>query len=479
MFALPNDAPESAAAELAIFDPVTRNLRYLTSGTTSQPDVLGTLQRFTKELTGVTRNGNEIAISGTIGLNFPFLQLPGRPAPEQVTEVIGIAGPVELLNVQTGARRVVGQLGSVPLGPNQAYIGQASGFTADGSKVLIDEVIVQTVPTVVDGRTRFIVPSGNFIAVAAGLVDVASGQLIADITQRINQLAGGDAQLFSLDGNLVRMSGNGNAFLFASRKKLEAPGQPFWSVISASGAQISVAPYVYFRDQDLILPIVDIDVARPRLGGSAFVFIRNVGFSGTVFGIERGASYIGAPPNPSGANTPATVVLGSVPIYITPPTAQPPARGFFANSFALIAPEEDRVYFQHTGDLVPGQNPHNAQELFSIDLQTRQIRQISRDSDSLTVRFANDPTTIFQFGDRAQIVYAGSSSDHRVVAYSNNLPGIFTRSVKQVDAQGRVTLRAARFGTAEYPASLNYPIMVCPSAPTASVPRYSACWRWV
>jgi len=462
MLLIADNSPETAAAEVALFNPRTNGLRFFTANTPSVLDSSGTRQRFTKRVAGLARNGSLIAISGSAFVAFTTLQLPGQPGPAQVAEVFGVPGPIELINTQTGARQVIGTLGNVPPGPNQIYIGRAVGFSSDASKVLIDEVIVQVQPTVVDGVTRLIVPNGAFVASASGLLNIATGQIELDIAQRINQLAGNDPRLIDVDGALLRMSGDGNAFIFASRRDLANPQRPLWSQISAGGANIGSAPYVYFRDVNQILPVVSINTSQARLGGSGQVFLRNIGQTGTVFGIERGASYIGAPANPSGANNPATLVLGEVPRYITPPTAQPPTRGFFANSFALIAPEEDRVYFQHTADLVPGRNPNQAQALFSIELQNRQIRQISDPADTLGLRFANEPAILFQYGDTAQLVYAGSSADHKVVAYRNSRPGIFLRSVKEVDAQGRVTLRLARFGTAEYPASLNFPIMVCP-----------------
>ncbi|MGQ0800571.1 MAG: hypothetical protein ACT4NL_10735 [Pseudomarimonas sp.] len=461
--ALPNDAPETAAAEVALFNPRTRQLSYITSGTASVVDQFGVNQRFPKRVTGISRDGSVVAISGSGSISFPFLQLPGEPAPAQVTEVVGLGGAAELINTATGARQVIGQLSQVPLASNEFYVGQVSGLTANAGKALLDEFIVRFDVITVDGRPRRIVPQNGFIAGRSGLYDVASGQFIDDIPQRINALVGGQAGIFNTDGASLRMSGDGNAFMFTSNRVLENPLRPLWQQETAAGSRYQTAPYVYYLSQNVIVPVVNISRTQPRAGGSNLIFLRNVGFSGTVFGIERGATYIGATPNPSGANNPATVIPGQVPRYITEPTPQPPARGFFANSFALIAPEEDRVYFTHTADLVPGGNPDMSQEFYSIRLDNRQIRQISAHRDPLAIWFAQEPAVLFQYGANSQIVYAGSSSDHSVVAYSYSQPGGSTRVVKEISgATGRTTtLRAARFGTAEYPAAENFRIMLC------------------
>lgn len=464
MFAVPNEAGEGAGAELAVFNPFTGDLTYLTSGTPAGVDAFdGQLRPFTQAISGISRDGSLIAIAGSASFNFPQLQLPGETSPRQVREVIGFPAPIRLFNVATGSSQTVGVLGSVPLQPGQFYIGLVSGISADASKALVEEFIVNVDFFQINGVTRRIVPDvGGIAQFSAGLIDVASGQLLANVSSLINDAAGGNAAIVNSAG-AARLSGNGNVVVFESSRDLADPLRPLWSQATAGGANLQTAPYLYFIDQDIILPVVDIVRSQPRLPGtSSFVFLRNVGFSGTVLGIERGASYVGAPVNPTGANNPATVILGQPPQYVTPPGAEPPARGFFANSFALVAPEDDRVYFQHTDNLVPDNNSGKSQELFSIDVATREIRQISRNQDSLSLRFANDPELLFAYGDRSQVIYAGSSVDHRVVAYTISLPGGFTRSVKEVDpVTGRTTLRAARLGTAEFPASEVRRIMIC------------------
>lgn len=462
MFVVPDGATAQDGAELAVFNPSTGALSFLTSGTPAAIDIFtGEPVKFSQSILGISRDGSLVAIGGSASLSFPILQLPGETAPRQVPEVVGFPGPIRIVNAASGISQVVGVLGSVPLQPGQFYIGVVSGISADATRAIIEERIVNADLIVINGRTRRIVPDvGGFVQFSSGLVDLATGQLITNLTADINAAAGGNADLRNSAGG-TRLSGDGNAVLIESGRDLADPLRPLWSQITAGGANLQTAPYVYFIDQEIILPIVDIVRSQPRQGGSSFVFLRNIGFSGTVFGIERGASYVGAPVNPSGANAPATVILGQTPQYVTPPGAEPPARGFFANSFALVAPEDDRVYFQHTGDLVAGNNTLGSQELFSIDLQSRQIRQISRNQDSLSVRFANDPALLFAYGDRSQVIYAGSSTDHRVVAYTYTNPGGAVRTVKDVDASGRTILRAARFGTAEYPASEIYRIMVC------------------
>jgi hypothetical protein len=464
MFALPNDASEGAGAELAVFNPLTGDLQYLTSGTAAGVDIFtGEFAPFTQSITGLSRDGTLIAVSGSANFNFPTLQLPGDSAPRQYREVIGFPRPIRLINTSTGVTQVVGALGNVPLQPNQFYIGQVNGISADASKALVEEFIVNVDLVEIDGITRRIVPDvGGIAQAASGLLDIASGVVIEDILARINIAAGGQAALRNSAGQ-IRMSGDANAFVLESARDLGDPLRPLWSDVTAGGANLQSAPYVFFRAEDIIVPVVDINPSQPRLfGTSSFVFLRNVGRTGTVLGIERGASYVGAPPNPTGANAPATVVLGETPRYVTPPGTLPPARGFFANSFALISPEEDRVYFQHTADLVSGGNPHQSQELYSIRLDTREIRQISNHQDPLGLRFAGEPELLFRYGDVSQVIYAGSSLDHRVVAYTYTNPGGFLRSVKQVDPEtGRTTLRAARFGTAEFPASEVRRIMIC------------------
>ncbi len=462
MFARPNDARPEDGAELAIFNPRTGELRYLTSGTPAGIDAFdGQFRPYTQAISGLSRDGRVVAVVGSASFNFPVLQLPNESTPRQVRELIGFPGPIRLIDTDTGAAVQVGALGSVPLQPGQFYVGLVSGLSADAGKALVEEFIVNVNFVEINGVTRRIVPDvGGTVQFSAGLIDLASGQLLENVAGLVNDLAGGDAAVRSSAG-AARLSGDGNAVVFESARDLAAPTRPFWNQVSAGGANIQTAPYVLFLDERVIVPVVDIDPTQPRQGGSAFIFLRNVGFSGTVFGIERGASYIGAPPNPSGANNPATVVLGEPPVYVTPPTPNPPARGFFANSFALISPEDDRVYFQHTGDLVPGGNPNQSQELFSIDVTTRQIRQISRHADPLALRFAAEPNLLFQYGDVSQVIYAGSSADHSVVAYTYSNSGGFTRTVKEVGSDGRTTLRAARFGTSEFPAWELRRIMVC------------------
>jgi hypothetical protein len=462
MFAVPNDAAEDAGAELAVFNPFTGELQFLTSGTPAGVDIFtGEFNPYTQSISGLSRDGGLVAVSGSARFNFPSLTLPGDSAPRQYREVIGFPGQIRLINTSGGSTQVIGALADVPLEPNQVYIGQVNGISADASRVLVEEAIVNVEVIEINGVTRRIVPDdGGFAQIASGVLDVASGTVVEDIVSRLNAAAGGDAALFA-NAALTRMSGDGNAFLIESARDLADPLRPFWSEVSAGGANIQSAPYVYFLDEDAIVPVVDIDTSQTRIGGSSFVFLRNIGFTGTRLGIERGASYIGAPPNPSGANAPATVQLGEVPLYVVPPSSQPPARGFFANSFALVSPEEDRVYFQHTADLVPGSNPNRSPELFSIGFNGRDIRQISAHQDTLGQRFADEPELLFQYGDRAQLIYAGSSADHRVVAYTNFLPDGTARVVKDIDAQGRTVIRAARLGTAEFPASAAYRVMVC------------------
>lgn len=461
IMALPNDAPESAAAEVALFNPRSGTLNYLTSGTPSVIDIFGERQRFTKRISAVARDGSRIAITGAAASSFSFVVLPGNTAPTQVEELVGVLGPAELIDTQSGARQtLVGGLGNVTLGPNQVRLAQITGISPSSGHLLIEEQILQLQPTVIDGRTRLLIDRSVNLPSRVTLLSLA-GQQLADISQAIFNRAGVGFGFAPVDTAVMRMSGDGNAFVFAAARDVVTAGAPFWTALTSGGANISLMPYIFFRNQNLIVRAVDIDVTQQRLGGSSQVFLRNVGFSGTVFGIERGVSYPGAPPNTTGANAPATLVLDQPPQYVVAPGPTPPARGFFANSFAFIAPEEDRVYFQHTGDLVPGGNPNQSQEFFSIDRATRQVRQISRHADPLAVRFASEPNLLFQYGDVSQIVYAGSSADHSVVAYTYSNPGGFTRTVKQVDSQGRTTLRAARFGTAELPASEFRRIMVC------------------
>lgn len=470
MLALPDDADEDDAYELAVFNPFTDELTWLTSGTQALIDPLnGQRSPITHHINGLARQANLVALSGSGRLSYPFLLLPGETTPRQVEEVSGFPAPVRLFDIDTGTSQTIGTLANVPLEADQYYIAEVRGLTADGSRAWLTETIVTATPVEIGGRTRLLLPgSGGVLQSSSGLVDVASGELVADIDALLTAAAGGP---YEDNARIMGLSGNGNAVFFASAWDLSQPSRPLWEDLSraAGGALIYSVPYVYFLDQDQLIPVVQPDLSQPRLDGtSAFIFLRNIGLTGTVFGIDRGMSYLGSPPNLSGANNPATVTLGNTPQYVTPPSATPPARGFFANNFAKIAPEEDRVYFQHTDDLVPGRNPRNSQELFSIEVGSRRIRQISNLDDDLSVRFADEPDLLFQYGGNNQVVYAGSSGDHRVVAFTQNQPGGFNRTVTEVDENGRVTVRQARFGTAEYPASKVYRIVTCLPQPGAA-----------
>lgn len=449
-------APLTTVQEVFLYNPFTGALTQLTRDTPATTNLRGTTDLRPLVPTAITGDGSKVFLSGSVGSSFSVLQPPGLPV-GQYEELVGTPGRAEVLDVATGIRTPVGTLVSEPLQPGEVYTASISAVSSDGNQVLLNEAINTVVFFTANGVTRNYVPSKRLVA--GGVLNLQTLQY-TDIVSRIAAVTGAPGPLPGCStGVCFLMSGDANAFAFDSVRRLEVAGGPLWNQVAGNVAQIRTAPYVYYLDQNVVRPIVTMDISAPRGVASTANFVRGIGQTGTVFGLDRGASYVGAPRNPSGANAPAVVRVGQPPEYVIGVPATIPVRGQFVNSLAFVSRDEQRIYFQSADDLVPGENATRSQELFSYEIATRRIRQISRLRDGLTSAFANDPATLQLLGAERQVVFQDASSDGRIVLYSG--AGFLEFVAARRLPNGRINIVFPTLGSTEFPASEIFRIARC------------------
>ena len=415
MQAVPLGAAANAGAEVFIFNPRTRTTQQLTQGTLATADFRGDSTKYPTHFFARSNDERYLLTQSSAAPSFPFLVLPGQTQASQVEAIEGIPGPAVVIDVMTGAKTVLGSLPNQSLAPGQIYISTLSNLTA--STVTVNESIVSTITQRATNGRDYRIVTGR-VGTASAAYTIANGQIVSPQPSSIYSRMVAKTGVPNFAPTAFQISGDGNAVSFYTNRNLEDPQRRFLNQLANNTSQLYFNGYVYYGDTDEIKPIAPVSFsgpARPANGSSNAVFVRNIGRTGKIFALDRGANYIGAPANPTYQAATAYVVVGQPVKYIVAPLPTLPIRGVFANNLAYISRDEKLIYFGHTSDLVPGSNTQNSYELFSFEISTNKIRQISIFRDGLLQRL--DSSQIQDFGDGYQMNFLGASADGKIVAY--------------------------------------------------------------
>lgn len=438
MQAVPLGAAPNAGAEIVIFNPRTRVAQQLTQGTLAAADFRGNTTKFPTSFFARSNDERFLLTQSGAGAGFPSLIFPGQTQAAQVEVIEGIPGPATVIEVSTGTKRTLGSLSNQTLAPGQIYSATLSNLTS--TTVTVNEgIIAVNVQRASDGFDYRVV-TGR-IGSASAAYNLATGLVVTPQPPSIYDRMVAKTGVPGFAPFSFQISGDGNAISFSTNRNLEDPQRRFFTQLTNNTSQIFVLAYVYYLDTDEIKVIAPINFsgpARPANGSSNSVFVRNIGRTGKVFALDRGANYIGTPANPTYQAAPAFVQVGQNVKYIVAPGPTLPARGVFSNNLAYISRDEKTAYFAHTSDLVPASNAQRSYELFSFDIATNKIRQISNFRDGLEQRLS--VAELANSNGGYQITTLGSSSDGKIVAYSRvgllstrsltrNAAGLYTSSL--------------------------------------------------
>lgn len=430
--AVPRASPPNAGAEVVAFNPRTGATQQLTQGTMSETDFRGRIEKYPSQFYARSRDNRFILLESSATSSFPTLLLPGQTQLTQVEVIEGIPGPVAIIEVATGVKRTLGAFLNQQLGTGQIYLASLSNLTP--TSVTITESVVNTLTQRASNGLDYRVVTGR-LNLGSSAFNLETGLAVSPQPPSIYNRMVAKTGIPGFVPYDFQISGDGNAISFYTDRNMQDPLRGFFPN-SPSG--IRTVAYVYYADTDEIKPIAPINFSVVPVNvsiRSSQVFVRNIGETGKIFALDRGASYVGAPPNPTYQAAPVIARVGETPQYIVPPRTSTPARGTFSNNLAYISRNEKFIFFNHIDDLVQGNNVSHSYELFSFEISTNKLRQVSNLNDGLEQRLGL--ALLRQAGDAfglSQTTFLGASDDSKVIAFYNStiLP---TRTIAR-DANG-------------------------------------------
>ncbi|MBD8527543.1 hypothetical protein [Pseudomarimonas arenosa] len=382
----------AAHFELYVFNPDSGTLTALTQGSPvveiTRPN--GFRQTIPVNSAGITADGSTVFQTYQSGV---FADVdPGTG--QQIPFLLTRSEPSYAIDVATGNRQALpsrvqasAQALGVPFGTTVLDI------SANGRYLLMFEafgdgatVPYQTFYYRLDRQTGAILDIGPTLLAAA-----------PDFVERFSTQS-----MMSGDGRFVAFSGDrGNRLL-----------TPTGGFTSANVARMSGEPYLLDLDAVTLRPAYSFDISRPRNGGSSLGFLRSLGRTGNVIAFDRTGPTVNEP-NPLGAAYIAAAdAQGNLTVLIPP---QPWLRGTFGTAFGHIAEGEDRIYFQSGEDFV-GENPQLSNQLFSVEIATGTIRQITNGDDGGRRLVDLGLQGVLSLGSGlSSVSFIGSSLDHRIV----------------------------------------------------------------
>lgn len=429
LMGVPPDAADGDGAELYTFDPFTGALIQQTFGTAAGLAVeSGLTERYTFSVVSTTADNTRVILS-------PSARLVVRADPTtgaQFLAFAGVPGVAKEINLETGVATDI-PLPLAAVGPGQTAITQITGASRDHSRLSFVSYVVELGES---GRID------AFLFEQFGIFDAVTGEVfdpLAVISQAIGRNAVQSEVTFFAD-RPSQLSGDGRSFVFISNRNLLHPDDISWSETPGNVYGIFQAIYWFNFDTQELRILVEPDISQPRVPVQQFrdfvapiatiPFMRNIGFTGRVMGFDRALPLVGLP-NPTGQPAVMVVSLDAPPRFVRLPQADP--RGPFSIRGSNISENDERLYFQSNVDLVPGLNPTSSNQLFSFELATGTIRQITDLNDGIFALLQDQPDVLVGTGASPQTNFVGGSADHRVILVGK---GGFTLSSTPVAGGG-------------------------------------------
>jgi hypothetical protein len=411
LMGLPPDASEGDGAELYLFDPFTGSLVRQTFGTQAEPSLpSGISQPYTFNLVSMTADGSRVILSPSAGFAVRSDPVTGA----QFLAVVGVPGEAREVDLETGSVSNI-PLPIPPVATGQTAFTSVTGASRDHTRLSFASYVVVLGD---EGRVD------EYLFEQFGILDVQTGEVIdplAVISQAIGRNAVQSEVTFFAD-RPSQLSGDGRSFVFISNRNLLHPQDISWSETPGNNYGIFQAIYWFNFDTEELRILVEPDISQNRVPVlqyrdfsapiATIPFMRNIGFSGRIMGFDRAVPLVGLP-NPTGQPAVMVLSLDAPPRFVRPPQADP--RGPFSIRGSNLSENDERLYFQSNADLVPGQNPTVSNQVFSFDLASGEIRQISNFNDGVFALLQDQPEILVGTGASPQRNYRGGSADHRVI----------------------------------------------------------------
>lgn len=368
---------------------------------------------------GVTfdyQGGQLVSVGYQIFTNGQFVPVPARRGNVMLAD----AGTSSAMQIQTPFR-------TATLAAGMTWSGHYVASSSNGNRIILVEAAYDDSGALVDGGLN--------------LVDLPM-QTSFDLFDRILAVsqvdASGGLSLVVMDA----LSGDGNRYALSSNRVLTGPNKGSLVVdLPGNVYGLQNLAYVFDVDSNQLTQVAQPDTSRSRPGGSASLFVRSLGATGSLVPLDRTVPFLGTTGNPE-QNGEIYVAQPGIGIMQVTSTTLPRSGDYFSPGFAFMTDNERYIYFQAQQNLV-GRNADQSNELFRYDLQTGKLKQVTTRFDAVADLLASlglTGTPVGQLlGDKASFdgryVLMTSSNSSTITDLGNGSRAVISEPATLFDCQ--------------------------------------------